>query len=111
MREESSEFNDFLREEVNKYKGIYVPVKAGLLQRALVRHVSCKRLHPNPDDEFCFPDIGPNQENIGQYEKKIKQSKIYELSRPFDEPITVQKILPRGYLILNGHHCWAAAIR
>lgn len=26
----------------------------------LVKSVRTDRLHPNPDDEFCFPDVGPN---------------------------------------------------
>lgn len=77
----------------------------------MIRHAPCKQLHPNPDDEFCFPEIGPNEEIIGQYERGIKLMKFYALLRPFDEPITVEKILPDGYLILNGHHRWAAAIK
>ncbi|WP_022760235.1 ParB/RepB/Spo0J family partition protein [Butyrivibrio sp. AD3002] len=28
---------------------------------------------------------------------------------PFSEPIVVEKVSPDGYLILNGHHRWAAA--
>ena len=28
-----------------------------------------------------------------------------------DDPITVEKVHPDGYMILNGHHRWAAAMR
>ena len=30
---------------------------------------------------------------------------------PWGESIMVQKIHPSGYMILNGHHRWAAALR
>ena len=33
----STEYESFLADEVNKVKGIYYPVKAGLLRRALIR--------------------------------------------------------------------------
>ena len=29
----------------------------------------------------------------------------------FDEPVIVHKMQPDGYLILNGHHRWAAALK
>lgn len=60
MRKEN-EFQGFLQAEVEKYKGVAVPVNAGLLRQALIRYAPVTKLHPNPDDEFCFPDIGPNQ--------------------------------------------------
>ena len=51
---------EFIYEEVKKYEGISVPVKAGFLERLLVQSVSCNKLHPNPDDEFCIPSVGPS---------------------------------------------------
>lgn len=36
---------------------------------------------------------------------------MYTLGRDFEEPLTVEKIRPDGYLLLNGHHRWAAAMR
>lgn len=27
------------------------------------------------------------------------------------EPLTIEKLYPHGYLLLNGHHRWAAAMR
>ena len=46
-------FESFLADEVSKVKGVYYPLKAGFLRMAFVRSVSCSKLHPNPNDEFC----------------------------------------------------------
>ena len=54
-----TKLQSFIADEVDKVKGICVPVHASRLERALVRKVNCNKLHPNPDDEFCFPEIGP----------------------------------------------------
>ena len=74
----------------------------------MVRKISPFKLHPNPDDEFCNPKIGPNYQIISGYEQKIRSSLPYDIP-PFDEPLIVQKITPGGYMLLNGHHRWAAA--
>ena len=107
----NSEFQEYLTEEVKKYKGIYVPVKAGILQRALIRNAPVTKLHPNPDDEFCSPKIGPNYEIISEYRQKIGHLVYEPLICAFGERIMVEKIRPDGYMILNGHHRWAAAIK
>ena len=106
----------FIADEVNKVKGAYLPVYAGKIERILVRKVSCKKLHPNPNDEFCFPEIGPSDKIISEYRKDFSeygndsQAGAFVKSPAF-EPIQVQKISPDGYLILNGHHRWAAALK
>lgn len=105
-----SEFDDFLQEEVRKQKGVAYPVKARLLERLTVKKASCAKLHPNPEDEFTFPGIGPNYEIIAGYEKKLLYNSQLRLPL-FEEPIMVEKLHPHGYLILNGHHRWAAAMR
>ena len=102
-------FDEFIAEEVKKYKGLYVPVKAGILRRALIRWAPLGKLHPNPDDEFCMPKVGPNYRIISEYIQSFRQAahtKDY-----CEEPLTVEKVRPDGYLILNGHHRWAAALR
>ena len=102
-------FDEFIAEEVKKYKGIYVPVKAGILRRAVIRRAPLSKLHPNPDDEFCMPKVGPNYRIISEYMQRFRleaHTKDY-----CDEPLTVEKVRPDGYLILNGHHRWAAALR
>ena len=103
-------FDEFIADEVKKYKGVYVPVKAGILRRALIRSASLSKLHPNPEDEFCMPKVGPNYRIITEYMGLFREARRH--SRDYcEEPLTVQKVRPDGYLILNGHHRWAAAMR
>ena len=99
----------FLAEEVKKYKGIYVPLKSGFLRRTLVTRLPVKKLHPNPDDEFCMPQIGPNYGIISQYEAHIRRTQVRGEGHIFEEPLVVERIRPDGYMLLNGHHRWAAA--
>ena len=116
MKSNKTPFDRFLAEEVNKYKGVYVPVRTGLLKRMLVKTISCKKLHPNPDDEFCIPSIGPSYEIISRYEHEFRIESKREYMHKYDyeslrDPIIVEQIRPDGYMILNGHHRWAAAVR
>ena len=104
-----SKLEDYLAEQIRKYKGITVPVKAGMLERMTKKKLPCEYMHPNPADEFCHADVGPSYRIIGEYEKKIRKAQLYDLD-PFEEPIMVEKMHPEGYLILNGHHRWAAAM-
>ena len=117
MAKKQTEFQQFLDSEVSKYKGVYIPVKAGVLRRLLVKKLPLYKLHPNPDDEFCFPEIGPNYQIITNYEEEMRRfdtdrqgAAVYGGSSAF-EPLYVEKIRPDGYMILNGHHRWAAAVR
>ncbi|MBE5862690.1 MAG: transcriptional regulator [Lachnospiraceae bacterium] len=105
-----SEFDLFLQEEVKKQEGVAYPVKAGVFERMMINQLPCDKLHPNPQDEFTFPDIGPNYEIISNYERTIMNN-IRTRQPIFDDPIMVEKLHPHGYLILNGHHRWAAAKR
>ncbi len=105
-----NEFDVFIQEEVNKLKGVTMPVKAGLLERLLVKKLPCTKMHPNPDDEFSFPDIGPNYQIVSRYVDEIKHLASKGLP-VFEEPVLVEKLHPRGYMLLNGHHRWAAAMR
>jgi len=116
MNKGKTEFQTFLAEEVNKVQGTYYPVRAGTLRRWLIKKAPIRKLHPNPGDEFCFPDIGPNYEIISQYEKdyaRIINNEVDPLLMKggVTEPIMVEKTHPDGYMILNGHHRWAAARR
>ena len=109
-------FETFLKEEIARVKGQYYPVHAGILTRLLVRHASPRKLHPNPEDEFCDPEIGPNYGIISQYTEKYRKADktVYDgttLGEILYEPLIVQKTMPDGYMILNGHHRWAAALR
>ena len=102
---------EYIADQIAKYEGIYVPIKASFPERTLIKSLNVYKLHPNPDDEFSFPDIGPSFRIIEEYATKFRrQGNMIELKLG-DDPIMVQKIYPDGYMILNGHHRWAAAIR
>ena len=107
-------FQEYLNEEVNKVKGVYYTVRASFLKRKFCKKASCRALHPNPEDEFCFPDIGPNYGIIKKYQQQYRQGVQFKTGFEENgilEPLMVQKTRPDGYMILNGHHRWAAAIR
>lgn len=108
-----TEFQTFLEQEANKVKGVYYPVKAGFLRRLLIKEYPCSKLHPNPEDEFCFPDIGPNYEIISNYEREYRNllAGMDVRNSGVKEPLMIEKTKPDGYMILNGHHRWAAARR
>ncbi|MBR6159410.1 MAG: ParB-like nuclease domain-containing protein [Lachnospiraceae bacterium] len=105
-----TEFEDFIQNSIEEAKGVHYPVNASLIERLIVRKAACKNIFPNPADEFCFPDIGPNYGIISDYVTQFKNNLNKGLPL-MDEPLFVHKIRPKGYLLLNGHHRWAAARR
>lgn len=112
----ATQFDQFLAQEVRKVDGVWYPVKPSLLSRVFVRRAPLHKLHPNPDDEFCQPGIGPNYGIISNYEQdflRFGASKTVSGRQEINasEPLEIQKIRPDGYMILNGHHRWAAAHR
>ena len=112
MNASKSEFDLFLEKEVSRIKGNYTPVRSSFLRRKLTKYLKCSELHPNPGDEFCDPEIGPNYGIVSDYVKTIGYGKeLHGEERFFDDPVTVERITPDGYLLLNGHHRWAAAIK
>ena len=64
-------FEAFLEEEVRKVRGVSRPVRAGLLYRLTVSKASPRRIHPNPEDEFCDPRVGPSYSIISRYEREL----------------------------------------
>lgn len=105
-----TKFDEFIKKEVKEQKGISIPVKASLLERILVKKVDCKKLHPNAADEFTFDTVGPSYAIISNYEEMFRRNMA--VNQPiFDDALIVEKLKPSGYLILNGHHRWAAAMR
>lgn len=110
-----SQLESYLADEVKHLKGVYYPVRAGFFRRLFIRSLPCAKLHPNPDDEFCFPDIGPNYGIISRYEREFRtlagEAKSPFVEKGAFEPLEVERIHPDGYMILNGHHRWAAARR
>lgn len=110
MTENNTGFQDYLKKEIENTRGNSVPVRAGFLRRLLIRRTACKKLHPNPEDEFCSPTIGPNTQIISKYCQDFRRFGSRSSVEYAWEPLTVEKIRPSGYMILNGHHRWAAAI-
>ncbi len=106
-----TDFDKFIAQEVEKYKDNSFPLKASLLERALVKKVSYKKLHPNPDDEFSMPSVGPSYRIINEYVQLMSEDKFIGVHSIDDKSITVEKMYPDGYMILNGHHRWAAYMR
>lgn len=101
---------EYVLNDIEKQKGVSIPVRASLLERLIVTSASCKNLHPNPEDEFSMESVGPSYRIIGEYQAKFRDAQRMG-SRPFDDPLMVEKLRPHGYLLLNGHHRWAAAMR
>ena len=110
MNVSDTEFAKMLKKKLRKYDAVIVPVKAGRLEVMTTKKVPIEKLHPNPEDEFCDPKIGPHFGIIGDYTSKFMRFGTMTPSMD-DEPLMVQKIHPDGYMILNGHHRWAAALR
>ena len=105
-----SSFFKYVLEDVEAYNGKREPVKASLFERLRVRFLSPDELHVNPDDEFAKPSVGPNDRIINDYVKMIPMLRRMD-EDIYPEPVMVQKIRPEGYMILNGHHRWAAALK
>ena len=109
-------FQVYLKKEIDKVKGTYYPVHAGFLKRAFIKWTKHRKLHPNPNDEFCLPEVGPSYGIISRYEEEYRQVRdspgdIAFIKDGVREPLEVEKTRPEGYMILNGHHRWAAAYR
>ena len=102
----NTDFEKYLAQRLEEDRGVLVPVKASLFELMFVKKTDCRKLHPNPEDEFCDPNIGPNDEIIGKYTEMIRINGNFG-----GKPLIVQKVNPDGYMILNGHHRWAAALR
>ena len=104
-----TELDKYIAAEIAKYKGVAFPLKSGPLRRALIKRTDCKKLHPNPADEFSMPEVGPNYSIISKYERQLINA---DVDKYFDhDPLIVERMYPDGYMILNGHHRWAAALR
>ena len=104
-------FDEYLAQEVQRCKGVYFPVKTPLAKRLMIREAFCGELHPNPDDEFCSPDVGPSYKIISAYQDQCLSA--IKTAQPYyeGEPIIVERTHPDGFMIINGHHRWAAALR
>lgn len=109
----TEEFQELVLDDIKTYETLNHPVKAGLLERLLVRQLPTVSLHPNPQDEFCSLSVGPNYGIVSDYAKMFSWLKK---GKPLDDnfekdPLLVEKMSVGGYMILNGHHRWLAARR
>ena len=105
-----SSFCAYIQEDLDAYEGKREIVRASLFERLVVRRISPDEMHVNPDDEFAKPEVGPSDRIINEYVHEIKILSN-ELGTIFPQPIVVYKMKPEGYMILNGHHRWAAAVK
>ena len=101
---------NYIQEDLDKMEGKREPVKVNPLMRLGVKKVSPFELHVNPEDEFSMAHIGPNNSIVSNYCSIARTEDAFH--RPvYEEPIIVVKLRSEGYMMLNGHHRWAGAIR
>ena len=99
----------YVENDLKNHKGLLHPIDANILFRIKTLEISPKKLHPNPEDEFSMDKFGPNWEIVSNYENDIRLREPHGLTL-FDEPIIVVKLDKGGYMLLNGHHRWMAAL-
>ena len=102
-------YNRYVADDLKVHRGLSHPVKSGILSRLRVQKINPKKLHPNPEDEFSMDTVGPNWEIINNYESSIRINLLHDLDI-FDEPLYAVKLDKGGYMLLNGHHRWLAAL-
>ena len=104
------ELRKFVADDIKKYKDIAMPVKPGYYEKHFLHKIDPRKLHPNPDDEFCDPNVGPSFAIINNYMSEFAQANKRDASA-VKKPLMVEKMYPDGYMLVNGHHRWAAAMR
>lgn len=106
----SADYKKYVLSDLEKDACRLPAVKVGYLMRKLKRKARTFKLHPNPDDDFCNPEIGPNYGIVGDYVQHIIQQRRH--TNPLlPEPVIVERLSNREYRILNGHHRWLAMCR
>lgn len=99
-----------IQEDIKDYPDGREIVEADVIEMLTIKEVPVDQLHPNPKDEFCNPTVGPSEGIVEEYiEEAVSDMKAGVAS--FDMPIMVSKTKPDGYVIINGHHRWAAAVK
>ena len=104
----SKEYKEYVLDDLKNYTALTRPRKASFVERTLVTSVPIEKLHPNPEDEFSDPNIGPNNNIVGHYESHLARNDGFTRDSKV-EPLVVEKLSTGGYMILNGHHRWLAA--
>lgn len=110
MAAQTEEYKHLVLDDIRTYEGLSHPVKANIAERLLIRKAPISKIHPNPEDEFCNPKVGPNYSIVSDYQKNM----IFSLQNDLPvlkERLVVEKMSTGGYMLLNGHHRWMAATR
>lgn len=106
----TEEYQKYVLDDMKNYVGLNIPVRAGIIERIIKRKAKTEVLHANPEDEFSMPEIGPNYEIVGNYAGQFKRALDTD-QKLMEEPLMVEKMSTGGYMLLNGHHRWMAAMR
>ena len=99
-----------VQEDVAKYGEKRSVVRASIVDILTVKKLSPDQMHANPDDDFSNPKVGPNEEIVDKYIEEAQQNMMSGMTS-FEEPIMVAKMEQGDYMIGNGHHRWAAAVK
>lgn len=99
-----------VQEDVAKYGEKRSVVRASIVDILTVKKLSPDQMHANPDDDFSNPKVGPNEEIVDKYIEEAQQNMMSGMTS-FEEPIMVAKMEQGDYMIVNGHHRWAAAVK
>ncbi len=99
-----------VQEDIAKYGEKRNVVRASIVDILTVRKLSPDQMHANPDDDFSNPKVGPNEEIVDMYIEEAQKNMVSGVTS-FEEPIMVAKMDQGDYMIVNGHHRWAAAIK
>ena len=108
MASGSQDYTESVLNDLNDLSDLGRTEYASYIERQLIRRASLDDLHPNPEDEFCNPAIGPSDKIVAHYKNLYINWKQCDTEQLI-EPITVAKLSTGGYRILNGHHRWLAA--
>ena len=99
-----------VQEDVATYGEKRSVVRASIVDILTVKKLSPDQMHANPDDDFSNPKVGPNEEIVDKYIEEAQQNMMSGMTS-FEEPIMVAKMEQGDYMIVNGHHRWAAAVK
>ena len=80
-----------IQEDIAKYQNRRETVRASILEVLTVRFLSPDQMHPNPEDEFCDPEVGPNESIVEDYVDEAR-SNLECGADSFDEAILVAKM-------------------
>lgn len=106
----TDEFKKLVLDDLERNAGLYHVIKAGTLERKLTKKKEITKIHPNPDDEFTDPEIGPNYGIVSNYADTFRKAIAYE-DMSMLEPLVIEKLSTGEFMLLNGHHRWMAAHR